>query len=242
MVTLSSSMPTAANRYDAFASLNLNDGLNGDLKFQQTGSIASFGESCAFGMQQKNTINNSSSIPTKDNIFPEMKPIASNADNLDGLITNFNNISNNYNNGINTQNDVMSQTLANQKTIAGNPFANPFGNPCGQDKSSAFNGLNELDLTASMLNKSMENYLNGVNYDALRDTMTSETNKLIEKDNQKTEKNAKKEVPIDLFKDAASAAFSEFESSRNKNNEFYNKISGIDYFRNGFDGGKIMLK
>lgn len=42
----------------------------------------------------------------------------------------------------------------------------------------------------------------------------------------------KKEIPVDLFKDVAKAAFSEFNTTRHhKNHEFFNKISGFDCVR-----------
>lgn len=213
-----------------------------ELYFQQTGSgfqIANpFNDSpsLSFNIQQNNAgINaNNQLIPTNDNLFPQIKSITSNGDKLDGLITNFAN----YESDINSQIDANS---AKSKTTAGNPFE------VGLDKSIAWsNESHELDLTASMLMKSMENSSIGVNYDALRHSIIeSETNKLLHADteqNGKKSQSAKKEIPVDLFKDAASAAFSEFESSRIKNHEFYNKISGMNFLGNGFDSGKIALK
>lgn len=173
-------------------------------------------------------VNGNSSMQIKENAFSEMMALSMNVEKLDGVLNHINTtpsnpfVSNNNN-----------QNHSNQETSSS--FANNTNN----------NNLNELDLTK----KRMDLSINAVNFPSslVWDNIECESNKAFQLNNDQSNKNnsktgAKKEIPIDLLKDVAKAAFNEFNNINYRNNEFYNKISAVDCVGNDFENGRIILK
>lgn len=141
--------------------------------------------------------------------FSEIHSFSINVEKLDGVLRNFGNPS--------------------------NPFApnQPGKVSSGVANSNHTMDMNELDLTA----KRMDFTLNGTSFASLHDDNESDTSTLfgsIHSDSNsscgdgKKADSAKKEIPIDLLKDVAKAAFNEFSNGKYKNNEFINKIASVD--------------
>lgn len=146
---------------------------------------------------------------SQSHAFSEIHNFSMNLEKLDGVLRNF-----------------------------GNP-SNPFApSQSGMVASGVANGnhamdMNELDLTA----KRMDFTMNGTNFTSLHDHSESDTSTLfgsLHSDSNgscgegKKADSAKKEIPIDLLKDVAKAAFNEFSNGKYKNNEFINKIASVD--------------
>lgn len=96
---------------------------------------------------------------------------------------------------------------------------NPFGN---KEKNNAWNELNALDLGR------LQTELNA------GEDQTSIFACMNQMDQVTAKAQPKKEIPADFFNDVAKAAFSEFNTNaapRQKNHEFFNKISGFDCVR-----------
>lgn len=98
-----------------------------------------------------------------------------------------------------------------------NGTKNPFS---ATEKNNTWNELNMLDLNKLRFQMNNDN-------ESQSSIFSSSPNP--EQSVGKSE--IKKEIPIDLFKDVAKAAFSEFNGTRHKNNEFFNKITGFDCVR-----------
>lgn len=167
-----------------------------------------------------NKINGNTSMQMKENAFSEMMALSMNVEKLDGVLNHIN-------------------------TTPSNPFVSNSNNN-NQETSSSFasnnNNLNELDLTK----KRMDLSINATNFSSIWD-IECESNKAFQINNDQSNKansktDGKKEIPIDLLKDVAKAAFNEFNNINYRNNEFYNKISAVDCVGNDFENGRIILK
>lgn len=159
-----------------------------------------------------------------DTMLPDLKAFTTNVDKLDGILSHLNGI-----NTITASGSHMEMMSSNQ---TGNPFV---GSP---EK----NELKGVDLSTSLpltgKKKSMDK--NKINYDALRETIDSDvlnvTCPMPETITNPNKIADKPQMSMDFFKDAAAAAFSEFGNSRVNKHEFYNKISDVDFTRNGVTG------
>lgn len=94
-------------------------------------------------------------------------------------------------------------------------------NPFSANEKSTWNELNALDLNKLQM---------GLNGDGNVTSIFATSSMNQEQTNGKMEA-VKKEIPVDLFKDVANELFSEFKTPRQKNNEFFNKITGFDAVR-----------
>lgn len=66
-----------------------------------------------------------------------------------------------------------------------------------------------------------------INYDAFRDTFTTNDFSTIGQVDTTPPMAQKPAISMDLFRDAAAAAFSEFGSSNGKKHEFFNKMPEV---------------
>lgn len=89
-------------------------------------------------------------------------------------------------------------------------------NPFSAGEKNTWNELNALDL-----NRLQIEFTSDESNSSIFSNATPEPAKL----------DAKREIPVDFFNDVAKAAFNEFNNTRHKNNEFFNKISGFDCVR-----------
>lgn len=89
-------------------------------------------------------------------------------------------------------------------------------NPFSAGEKNTWNELNALDLSRLQME---------FNSDESNSSIFSNANP------EPAKLETKKEIPVDFFNDVAKAAFNEFNNSRHKNNEFFNKISGFDCVR-----------
>lgn len=89
-------------------------------------------------------------------------------------------------------------------------------NPFSAGEKTTWNELNALDLGRLQME---------FNSNDSKSSIFADTNP------EPAKIEAKKEIPVDFFNDVAKAAFNEFNSTRHKNNEFFNKISGFDCVR-----------
>lgn len=121
--------------------------------------------------------------------------------------------------------------IENQFNMISNPFVGPA-------KQTDWNQSIELNFSTNHTEFSP----NAENYANLRGNIDNELSNAFTSISNNTAKNLKKEIPMDLFKDMAKAAFNEFNNIKSKNNEFYNKISTFDHAYNDTDGMKILLK
>lgn len=96
----------------------------------------------------------------------------------------------------------------------------------GNSKSA---DVNELDLTA----KRMDFTMNGTAFGGLNSDVMN---------GGKKADAGKREIPIDLLNDVATAAFNEFSNAKYKNHEFINKIATVDRVGGDFENSRIMLK
>lgn len=129
-----------------------------------------------------------------------MKAFTVNADNLDSVFSIQNN----------------GQHQQQQQTQASNPFlmAPAFGEiPKSTDPAKSM---------ATMTGKSYN-----INYDAFRDTFTTNDFSTNGQANSTPPMAQKPAISMDLFRDAAAAAFSEFGSSNGKKHEFFNKMPEV---------------
>lgn len=90
------------------------------------------------------------------------------------------------------------------------------------------------DATNSMSTMSAGKSYN-INYDAFRDTFTTNEFSAIGQVDVMPSMAQKPVISMDLFRDAAAAAFSEFGTSNGKKHEFYNKMPDVLG-----QGGKVM--
>lgn len=160
-----------------------------------------------------------SAVP-QPHAFPHIKSFSMNVEKLDGVLRNFANPS--------------------------NPFATQ--GPADKATGAATNGshsldMNELDLTA----KRMDLAKNGADLATLHDRIESDTillfgGALAESNGGKKADNGKKEIPIDLLKDVAKAAFNEFSNGKYRNNEFVNKIASVDRVADDIENTQVLLK
>lgn len=125
--------------------------------------------------------------------------------------------------------NISYTEIENQFNMVSNPFVSP-----SSSSDTSWNQSNELNFSMNHteFSPNTENYAN------LRNDVEIELSKSFGANTG----NVKKEIPMDLFKDMAKAAFNEFNSIKTKNNEFYNKISAFDNVYNDTDGMKILLK
>lgn len=145
------------------------------------------------------------SSPKKDTELRNV--ISTSSGNLNAIFSSFNAVSNKYET-INSSTESSKQDVGNVK------------NPFSTKEKNAWNELNELDLSRLQME---------LNAAGNQPSIFSNTNN--HPDQSATKIEPKKEIPVDLFKDFAQAAFSEFNGARYKNNEFINKISGFDCVR-----------
>lgn len=158
----------------------------------------------------------SSAVP-QPHVFPHIESFSMNFEKLDGVLRNFSNSSNPF----------ASQSQAEKATAA---IAN------GLD-------MNELDLTAKRLDFTM----NGSGFTPPPGHIESDTNALFggalaESNGGKKPDNGKKEIPHDLLKDVAKAAFNEFSNGKYKNHEFVNKIASVDRVGDDIENSRVLLK
>lgn len=144
--------------------------------------------------------------PKKDFEF-----MSTNNENLNALFNSYGNTAVNTLNKSDTSNGSgeLNQEFGQKK------------NPFSANEKTTWNELNALDLNKMQMD------LNGHGNVSSIFAMTSINQ---EQSNGKMEA-VKKEIPVDLFKDVANELFSEFKTSRHKNNEFFNKITGFDAVR-----------
>lgn len=169
-------------------------------------------------MSSDNSFDNFGNGNGQENILPEIKAFSNNSDKLDGVIGHLN--------GAHITNDIATpNTMPQSKT---NPFA------MIRDKNPGLNDLKGMELSKSFPLSSKIHSLtgNGINYDALRETtdfvVFNTTSPTGSSSDVAVEKSEKPAIAIDLFKDAAAAAFNELGGSNNnkvRKHEFYNKIS-----------------
>lgn len=154
-----------------------------------------------------------SAVP-QPHAFPHIESFSMNVEKLDGVLRNF----------ANPSNPFAAQGQADKATGA------------------AINGshsldMNELDLTA----KRMDLAKNGAGLATLHDRIESDTILLF--GGALAESNGgKKEIPIDLLKDVAKAAFNEFSNGKYRNNEFVNKIASVDRVADDIENTHVLLK
>lgn len=144
------------------------------------------------------------STPKKDADFRNV--LAQNNNNLSAIFGGFNSASNKYE-CMKIDDDIGS-------------VKNPFGG--NKEKNNAWNELNALDLSRLQADLNV-----GENQSSIFACMN-------QIDQVTAKAPPKKEIPADFFNDVAKAAFSEFNTStatRQKNHEFFNKISGFDCVR-----------
>lgn len=173
---------------------------------------SSSGFSSSSSMSSDNSFDNFGNGNVQENFLPEIKAFSNNSDKLEGVLGHLNATH-------------LPNTFTQSKT---NPFA------MLRDKNSALNDLKGMELSKSfpLAGKIHSLTGNGINYDALRETTdydvfnTTSTSGL--SCDTLIEKPEKSPVAIDLFKDAAAAAFNELGGSNGnkvRKHEFYNKIS-----------------
>lgn len=184
----------------------LHDDANFESTLQQsTASFHSnpFNDSVS-AFSELNTNNTTTqSTPKKPTEFHEAMKNNNNG-NFSSMFGSFNMVSSKYE-SVNGTDKAKNSDLAMVK----NPFTK---------EKNTWNELNALDLSRLQSElSSMEN----------QSSIFSNFNQ-----NQSAAKiDTKKDIPDDFFNDVAHAAFSEFNATRQKNNEFFNKISGFDCVR-----------
>lgn len=144
------------------------------------------------------------STPKKDADFRNVSQ--QNHSNLSAIFGGFNTVANKY------------ECMKIDDDFGG--VKNPFG--ANKEKNNAWNELNALDLDR------LQSELN------VGDGQTSIFACMNQIEQVTAKAQPKKEIPADFFNDVAKAAFSEFNASsapRQKNHEFFNKISGFDCVR-----------
>lgn len=169
---------------------------------------AAFGEMHAINIPSTSATGSAAasyaSTPKKDADFRNV--LTQNNNNLSAMFSGFNTVSNKY------ECMKIDDDFGNVKT--------PFGS--NKEKNNAWNELNALDL--GRLQTELSAGEDHTSIFACMNQMEQVTAKA----------QPKKEIPADFFNDVAKAAFSEFNTSaapRQKNHEFFNKISGFDCVR-----------
>lgn len=155
--------------------------------------------------------SNISKVAATNLVTPKKEPefrdvLTQNNTNFSAMFTSFNAVSNKYETMSGTDKPTKGHDLSSDK----NPFA--------KEKPNAWNELNALDFSR------LQTELSGMDNQS---SIFSNFNQ----DQLATKIEPKKEIPADFFNDVATAAFSEFNNSRHKNNEFFNKITGFDCVR-----------
>lgn len=177
-------------------------------------------------LQQSNTSTHSNPFNDSVSAFCESSPIKSTSYNVtpkkefEFLSTNNENLNaifSSYSNG--TAAITNKCEISNGIGGASNQDLDIKKNPFSANEKNTWNELNALDLSKLK----MEFNGNEANSSSFATTMNQEQS------NGKIE--VKKEIPVDLFKDVAMELFSEFNTPRQKNHEFFNKISGFDTVR-----------
>lgn len=174
------------------------------------------------------------SATIQDSILPNINAFTNNVDKLDGILNHIN-ASSEYTTAAGSPVNAQSTTIT-QKLSAFNPFV------ANQEKNTA---TSEFPKGVPSMGKKKSLDGNKINYDALRETFDSDTLNLafspivVNTQNQNNKVPEKPAISMDLFKDAAAAAFNELGSSRLRKHEFYNKISDVDFMRKGVANGKV---
>lgn len=182
-------------------------------------------------LQQSNTSTHSNPFNDSVSAFNEPSPIKSTSSYNVTPKKEFEFLSTN-NENLNAIFSSYSNTAATAATISSNKSEIPNGiggasnqdfgikkNPFSANEKNTWNELNALDLNKLKMD------FNGDEGNSSIFATTMNQDQL----SGKTE--VKKEIPVDLFKDVAMELFSEFNTPRHKNNEFFNKISGFDAVR-----------
>lgn len=171
-------------------------------------------------MSSDNSFEHFSGINTsgQENILPEIRAFANNSDKLDGVLDHLN--------GSYISNGSQPTPTASKN----NPFM-----MIKNEKNAALTELKGMELSKSfpLTGKKKSLTGNGINYDALRETTDYDVFNTscpsgIACDTTVIEKPERAPVALDLFKDAAAAAFNELGGLHNnkvRKHEFYNKIS-----------------
>lgn len=162
-----------------------------------------------------NQFNDSTTDYSNENILSDLKAFTVNADKLDSVFS----IHNNENAAAPMQ---QSQQPPKQPN---NPFLMSPG--YGEIPKTT------TDTTKTMSSMSGKSY--NINYDAFRDTFTTNEFSAIGQVDVMPPMAQKPVISMDLFRDAAAAAFNEFGTSNGKKHEFYNKMPDVLG-----QGGKVM--
>lgn len=134
-----------------------------------------------------------------------------------------------------------------------NAIFSSYGSPAAAVTATAASPLNKSDQTNgtgtfnadfcikmnpfSANDKNTWNELNALDLSKLQMEFKGDENKSsifasnVHQDQSNGKTDVKKEIPVDLFKDVAMELFSEFNTPRHKNHEFFNKIAGFDAVR-----------
>lgn len=162
-----------------------------------------------------NQFNDSTLDYSSENILSDLKAFTVNADKFDSV----------FNSHSNDQIVPKQQSALHQQPQPSNPFLMSPG--YGEIPKST-------ESTKSMSSMSGKSY--NINYDAFRDTFTTSEFNAIGQADVMPPMAQKPAISMDLFRDAAAAAFSEFGSSSGKKHEFFNKMPEVV----GQSGGKVM--
>lgn len=198
-----------ATSENSFGSTSSNSGAN---PFNDSSS--GFGDSSS---ESNSTIDSSIHSHGQQYFMPDLKAFSNNYDKLDGILNHFN--------GSNVDGDA--------KNVRANPFL------ISGTKSPALNELKGTGFSASLPEPGQYKRSDGnrINYDSLRETIDSEVLNTScppqlfgSSGGGVTTAVDRPGVAVDLFKDAAAAAFSEFGSTNDKGrkHEFFNKISSVN--------------
>lgn len=177
-------------------------------KWKQVGSTqiatslsASPSSSSSGSFQAVNQFNDSSSDHSSENILSDLSAFTSNADKLGSVFG-----------GPSTEHAAPKQQQRQQPQPS-NPFL----------MTPAFGEIpKSTDSTKSMTSMTGKSY--NINYDAFRDTFTTNEFSAIGQADVMPTMAQKPTISMDLFRDAAAAAFSEFGTANGKKHEFFNKM------------------
>lgn len=210
MTTESSLSVTLSNAFNktgnAFA---LHDNSKFETTLQQsTASMNSnpFNDSMAtFGELNINQYATNFVTPKNETEFRDA--LAQNNTNFSAMFSSFDAVSNKYE-AIKDTDKLKNNDMNNDKNLFGKEIK----------EKNAWNELNAFDFSR------LQSEFSGM------DNQSSIFTNL-NQDQASNKMQSKKEIPPDFFDDVATAAFSEFNSARHKNNEFFNKITGFDCVR-----------
>lgn len=163
----------------------------------------------AFNESVSSTKMNNSTSPKKDSDYL-------NNNGIGAIFSSYSAASNEFINGVGS--------LKQDFNSAKNPFTATTTTTAAAttEKNNTWNELNALDLNKLRFELNNDEHQSSIFANA------QHSEQMIAKAEMK------KEIPVDLFKDVAKAAFNEFgefNSTRHKNNEFFNKITGFDCVR-----------